>query len=129
MSADYETTIILDEKGEETGNSYRGDFRVKLLLTRREIGEADQIRRVLLGFNPDGASDRAAADAFVCSQLAVRVIDAPDWFKTAGQGGFELPDFLPLEKLLQKIMEANKARKEKIFGAADKTAAKLKDKK
>jgi len=129
MQSPYEIVITMDAVGSETGEKYRGDFRVKTLLNRRELAQADQIRRNFLGSNPEMSSERTAADAFIFGQLAIRVIEAPEWFKTAGIGGSELLDVNHLEDLLREISKAEKVRKEKLFGDAEKVAEKLAGKK
>jgi hypothetical protein len=125
-----ETTAIfnINMVGTESGNPYHGDFKVRTLLTRRQLALADEIRRDILGKNPEGASARVAADAFVAGQLSLRVIEAPEWFKNGGIGGIDLPDINVLEEVFAKAIEAEEERKSKLVTAGDKAADKLKKK-
>jgi hypothetical protein len=125
-----ETTAIFDINmvGGDSGNPYHGTFKVRTLLTRRQLALGDEIRRDILGKNPEGASPRVAADAFIAGQLSIRILEAPEWFESAGVGGIDLPDINVLEEVFRKTMEAEEERKSKLVAAGDKAAEKLKKK-
>jgi hypothetical protein len=124
VSAIFDINII----GDESGNPYTGSFKVRTLLTRRQRAAADEIRRDFIGTNPEGASKQVAIDGFVVGQLAVRVLDAPDFFKNAGVGGQNLPDFNVLEAILEKAILAEEERKSKLIKQADDATEILKKK-
>lgn len=81
----------VDTKGQESGQEYKGLFTAKTKLSMREMLREDEIRRGLLGDNPNGASDIAKVMAAALAYLAVRIVDAPQWWKDAN-GGQDLQD-------------------------------------
>jgi len=130
--SDTVTTFVINMTGNQSGNPYQGEFKAKTLLTRRELLHADAIRRNLLGMfgaNPEIAMPAMQSDAFVAGQLAVRVIESPSWFMSAGEGGIDLPDANVLEEIMRQIRIAEEARKAKFTVQADAAAEKLRAKK
>ena len=124
-----ETTVMFDinAKGSESGNPYVGSFKVRTLLTRRQNAVADEVRRDIIGTNPAGVMARVAMDAFVCGQLSVRVVEAPDWFKNFGIGGIDCPDFNVLEDIFALAMKAENDRKVALGLVAKEAADKMKE--
>ena len=125
-----ETTQVFDINviGDDSGNPYMGSFKVRTLLTRRQLAAADEVRRTFLGSNPESASAQTKMDGFIVGQLAVRIIDAPEWFKNAGLGGQDLPDSNVLDKILENALKAEDERKGKILKQADSASESLKKK-
>lgn len=111
-----ETTAIFNVTvtGEESGQPFNGQFKVKTLLSRRDRLRADEIRRELIGGKPEGASASVIADALVLSQLAVRIIESPAWWQNS-QGGLDLADANVIGEVFRLTMDE-----------ADKRAAALK---
>jgi len=78
-TATFDIAIQDDELTMET---YMGNFKVKCFLHPLEIIRADRIYRELIGpINSMMAGDTAQNYAFAISQLSVRLIDYPDFFK------------------------------------------------
>jgi hypothetical protein len=78
------STAIFDiaTQDELTMQTYIGNFKVKCFLSPLEIIRADRIYRELIGpINSVMAGDQAQNMAFAISQLSVRIIDCPDFFK------------------------------------------------
>lgn len=125
ITAKFEVNII----GENTGNPYSGEFKVRTLLTMRQQASADEGRRMILGFNPDAASDGIKNLAFTAGQLSVRIIDGPDWFKSSGLGGIDMADANVLIELLNKCGEAEQERKNAILKDGKSAEEALKAKK
>jgi hypothetical protein len=89
----------------------------KSRLSYRDILTRDQRRRDLLGgTNPEFATPDALESAEILSELSVRVIEGPSWWKTSN-GGIDLVDTTPLNSLYIQIMkdevEALEAMKKK----------------
>lgn len=76
----------LSSLGETTGKPFNGSFVIKTVLTRAERFEADRRRREILGTNGAEALPDLQLEAFMLGQLAVRVVEAPDWWKMSGSG-------------------------------------------
>jgi len=84
-------TFTVDVKGADTQEQYKGLFKVKTKLSMRETLREDEVRRGLLGTKPEAASEYAQTVAAALAYLAVRVEDAPGWWKDAN-GGVDLQD-------------------------------------
>jgi hypothetical protein len=83
-----ETTksFTINAIGETTGRSYSGKFTVKTVLTRADRFEADRRRRELLGPNGAEAMPDLQLESFYLGQLAVRIVEAPEWWKDSSNG-------------------------------------------
>lgn len=119
----HEAQFTIDVRGETTGESYTGLFRVLTRLTQRQRLQIDQIRRQLLGAQPNGAQPlpEAASGAEIIANLRVRVIDAPQWWVNS-DGGLELTDdTVPGEIYFQAVKAEVDARKALQAAAQDAT--------
>lgn len=77
--------------GEDTNTTYMGIFKVKTIVTPYDYIRADRLYRELLGqVNPHLASKEAQNYAFALSQLKVRVLESPDFFKNKDIDGAHL---------------------------------------
>jgi hypothetical protein len=86
------TFTIHNVTGETSGETFSGAFRVLLVLSHAQQLERDRIRRELLGGQAQAAADeRAANQARIFSDLAVRIASAPR-FWTESNNGLELVD-------------------------------------
>lgn len=119
----FESSFTIDVIGETTGDPYRGVFKVRLRLSHRDTLRKDQIRRDLLGTSPEAASNQAILLADVMSELVVRVIEAPS-FWTSNGNGLDLPDEAPVAEVYKQTMAAANAATEAIKKAGE---AALKD--
>lgn len=124
-----ETTSIFDVNtiGNESGNPYTGTFKVRTLLSRRQVAQADEFRRTIIGASPDGVVNAVNEDAWVSGQLFVRVLESPEWFRTSAYG-IDLPDTNITRIILDKALEAEKARKDALIKAGTLAEEKLKTK-
>jgi len=121
----YTATFSIDVVGEISGDPYKGTFKVKTRLSHRNHLERDQIRRNLLGANSDSASADAAGTAEIFAQLAVRIVDAPGWWKNA-ENGFELPDEAPVVAVYKAALEAQISANKGLQSAAEEAKKDLK---
>lgn len=108
-------------QGDSSGQTWVGDFRAKVALTRREIITKDRIRREMLG--PTGEpEEHARLLAVAYSELKVRITDAPKWF-TESDCGLDLEDETPMASVYQEAMKIqNEALVQKMKEAEDKAA-------
>lgn len=106
MSSDkYMATVTVDVIGETTHEKFPGVFKVRTRLSFRDALRRDEIRRSLLGPNPDGASPRATSIADICSELTVRIVESPSWWGNS-DGGLELSDDNVLREVFESTMRA-----------------------
>jgi len=100
--------------GDTTGQTWQGEFRTKVALTRRDIITKDRIRREMLGGVGGQIDDHAADLATAYSELKVRITDAPKWF-TENDYGLDLQDETPMAAVYREAMKIqNEAIAEKI---------------
>lgn len=92
-----------------TFESYFGSFKVKCFLSPLEIIRTDRIYRELIGpVNSMMAGEDAKTFAFAISQLSVRVVDSPEFFKNSQNpelNGGHLPQKV-LVDILNKAIDA-----------------------
>jgi len=119
----FEISIV----GAETQETMKGSFKVKTMITPRDILRGDSINRDLLGQNPEFASEAAKATAFMLSQLSVRVLESPAWWREAGNG-VDLEDLNIVNEVFTKTMEAELRRKADLSKSAEEASQKLKEK-
>jgi hypothetical protein len=100
---DHIKSFTLNSIGEITKQAWVGDFRIKCVLSHSDRFKIERIFSELLPPGTD-ASKKASTDAAVLSELAVRVIDGPQWWKNANNG-LMMVDMQPLYDL---IIECNK---------------------
>jgi hypothetical protein len=109
-------------KGKETGTPRDGLFTVKLLISNSDKLREDQLRRQHLGSNPAAADTEAADIAYAYAFCAVRLTDAPQWWKDAN-GGLDLLDtniLIEVNNLAyEKVKEAKEARQKAGVQAQD----------
>lgn len=105
MANKYEVSFTISVQGENPEDLFTGVFKVKTRLSHRDSLTRDQVRRSLLGPNPDGASPRAESTADVFSELAVRIVDAPSWWVGA-DNGMALMDDAPVSEVYKRTMES-----------------------
>ncbi len=122
----HEQSFTIDTKGETTGEEFKGVFRVRTRLSHRDRLLIDQIRRQLLGPQPVGTipGDQANSIADVFSNLQVRIVDAPSWFKNS-QGGLDLADDNVCAEIFTQVMKAERDAINAITDAAKKAKEEL----
>lgn len=99
--------------GNITGKTWDGAFRAKTLLTFRDKLNADRSRRELLGDAQGMVDGEAAAAALVISQLSVRLIEVPEWWKES-KGGLDLEDPNVLEVVYKEAMKVEEDYLKKV---------------
>lgn len=83
----------IDVKGDRTGKAYAGVFEAKTKLSWRETAREDEIRRGIIGVNPNDAAEFIQLGAACAAYLHVRLIETPLWWKDKDcNGGLDLQD-------------------------------------
>lgn len=72
--------------GELSKALYTGTFSLAVSLSYKEMFREDEVRRGLLGANPQFADPSVDNVARTSAYLAVRLRDAPDWWKQSELG-------------------------------------------
>lgn len=117
-------TISGSVTGEESGQTYDYTFKVRTLLTREQRFIADQVRREILGPNPNDALAQLQFEAFTLGQLAVRIVDPPEWWKAAGLGR-GLKDLNVISAIYNAALAKETERKDALKKKADAALEKL----
>lgn len=89
--------------GVDTNTTWSGKFSVKLSLSPRDVLNLDRLYREFIG-NTNGAEPSSIAIyyAHMLSQLAVRLVDKPDWWKDS-MNGQDLKDPNILEEVWAQV--------------------------
>lgn len=124
-----ESTFSIHLVGDETGKVFSGEFKVRTVLTFRQQALADEIRRNILGSNPVGVAPGILNAAMVASQLAVRIVDAPAWWREYGEGGIDLADDNVIGEIFRLAVKAETDRKKAVQEEAKNAESALKKKK
>jgi hypothetical protein len=98
--------------GENTGETYRGQFQALPRLSLRLELQRDKRRRELLGENPQAAAERAVVWASVLADLSVRLTSWPKWWADLNMG-LDLEDesvLAAIQEKITKIIETETAR-------------------
>lgn len=100
--------------GERTNTTYMGVFKVKTILSPLDLLKADRLYRELIGsVNPHMASSKAQDYAFALSQLKVRMLESPDFYKNKELDGAHLDSNVLIE-IINLAIEAEAEYKEQI---------------
>lgn len=128
---EHVTSFTVNLVGDTTQEQWTGVFKCKTRLSHRDHLTRDRVHRDLLGPNverrveADGTvvtnvTPRAASIAEVFSQLAIRIVDAPSWWKEM-DGGMGLSDDNVVSKVYEEAIKAEsdviQALKEKAKAA------------
>lgn len=103
----YESEFVVSLTGETTGEKFEGKFKVLTRLAFRDQLRRDELRRTFLGVAPDAAFDRASSAAIMLSELAVRVIESPSWWKNS-DNGLGLADDEVLREVYNRALKEEK---------------------
>src|SRR5579872_1827349 len=95
-----EFTVNID--GQRTGTNYRGLFKVKKYLSHADFLLKERIYLDMLGPYAEKAGVAASNTAEMMSTCHVRILEAPIWWKEAGNGMSLVDEEPPLE-IYQKI--------------------------
>jgi len=117
--------------GEESGDLFAGKFRAREKLSWSNRLEIDRIRRELLGPSGAEAGVEVQGRATILAELAVRVTESPEWFKTARNGLDLIDDNLVMEiySKTQDIQQKWQAAQKEKAEAAKKALLATQDKK
>jgi hypothetical protein len=110
--------------GDTSGEKWYGLFKVKTRLSHRDQLQRDKVRRELLGTDGANASVRARDQAEIFSQLAVRVVDAPSWWRDNGNG-LDLADDNLISEVYSASVKAEVDSLEAIKKAGEQAASEL----
>lgn len=113
-----ERTFEFECTGEITGKQYDGRFTVLCVLN---IGQKHALaleKTRLLG-NYTNPTDDLVGYALILSNLRIRIVDGPEWWKQS-RGGAMIDDEEPLIKLYQKIQEVEQEWKQGLKEKAEK---------
>jgi hypothetical protein len=112
MSKDGET-VTVSVVGEISEDTFAGVFRAKTRMSYGDTLTQDRVRRELLGEAGGTPSRRAALVAEMLSELYVRVLDAPSWWKNSagpsGIPGMNLEDENVLVKVYNEVLKKDRA--------------------
>lgn len=118
-------TFLVSVKGEVTGETWAGQFRVKTRLSHRDHLESDRVRRELIGKAGGTPDDGIEAISRIFSQLAVRVVESPAWWTDQGNG-LDMADENVALDVYQQAMKAERETIEAVRKAAEGAVAELK---
>jgi len=122
----YEAEFTIDNlKGETTGTVFIGKFKVRTRLSFRDQLRRDEIRRTLLGPASGPISDGASFVAIMVSEMSVRVIEAPSWWK-GSDNGMEMADLNVLSEVFSQAVKAEQELVKQLVGDGQQAQADLK---
>lgn len=105
-------TFFVDVEASSNKSSYKGQFKVKCILSPLEYINADANYRELLGkTNPQYASDYVSQLAYALSQLRFRIMECPSWYNKQGDG---VRDDKVLLDIFDKAVECEQQYREGI---------------
>lgn len=99
-----EHSFYFTHEGKLTGRKYEGDFKVKCLLSIADQ-RVLEIEKSGLTVDLNNPTDNLNAIGSVVSNLRVRVLDAPDWFKQSIRS-LDILDEEVLFEIYSKCLEA-----------------------
>lgn len=108
----------VDLEGEISGKTWKGMFSTKIRLSHRDQMRQDELRRDLLGKNPEHASPRAQNAAEVFSFVMTHLVETPQWWSMNGNG-LDLEDDNVVGEVYGKIIEIKVKAQEKLKADAD----------
>lgn len=100
--------------GNSSNTTYMGTFRTKCIVSPMDDIKADRLYRELLGaVNPHLASKKTQNYAFALSQLKVRLLEFPDFFKNRELDGSHLDSNILID-IVNKCIDAQEEYKEQL---------------
>lgn len=121
-------TFVVNLEAAADKSTYKGQFRVKCILSPLEYIQADATYRELLGkTNPQLANEYVSQLAYALSQLKYRVTSSPSWFDNAnGINGSHVDDKILLH-ILDKTIECEEKYREGIEERYNKARDEVKE--
>lgn len=122
------TKFEVDFKGSETSRRYQGLFTVKVKTSHRDTITEDQVRRGILGSNPQDAGVEALRLAGASAYLAVRLVgpDFPPWWKDSN-GGMDAEDANVLVEVNNAAVKAIEAEMSSLSKEAEAALKRLRE--
>ncbi len=105
-------------RGESSGHDYSGTFKVRTKTSFRDRIREDEVRRTILGANPEGVTPYVSAVAAALAYLGVRVVESPSWWKEA-DNGLTLEDDNILTEVNNRTVAAIQAERDTVIKEAD----------
>lgn len=100
--------------GDNSNQTYMGSFKAKCVVTPMDHIKADRLYRELIGsVNPHLASKETQNFAFALSQLKVRLISMPDFFKNRELDGSHLDSNILID-IVNKTIDAQEEYKDEL---------------
>lgn len=121
-----EGSFSISVVGETTKERMIGKFKVKTALSHRDYIIKDQERRRLLGSMGGEPDDRCRNISVICSELKVRIVESPAWWKET-DGGLDLLDDNVLANVFNEAMRLEKEAFEEKQKQAEAAKVELKD--
>lgn len=118
--------FTVDVTGDFTGKTWKGVFATKVRLSHRDQFRQDEIRRDMLGKNPDTASPRAQNSAEVFSFVLAHLVDAPQWWTVNGNG-LDMEDDNVVAEIYVKIVDIKLAAQNKLKADAEAARKELEE--
>ncbi len=120
-------SFVIDIVGQTTERRYEGVFEVKTRLTTREKLREDELRRTILGGNPQYADPDTADTARALAYLNVRLVKSPSFWSELNSG-LESEDDNLLVAVNNAAVEAVTAELEKAKKKAEDAKTSLRAK-
>ena len=109
------SVFYIDMESGSDKTTYKGQFKVKCVLSPLEYVQADSFYRELLGkHNPHLVSEYVGQLCYALSQIKYRVMEYPAWFKGNKTGMLGDIDDTILLYVLDKIVDAEAKYREGI---------------
>lgn len=122
-------TFSIDIAGDSTGKQWSGLFTARTTLSYSEMFREDEIRRRFLGADPANADPFIDQFARRAAAVAVRISEAPDWFKQSDCATSGLPgrDLNVLTEISRAMSAAVKVETDAAAAAAAAAQPALKE--
>lgn len=118
MANDYQKDFTLDITGDVSGKAYAGVFTIKSRLSHMDRFRQDQVKRSILGGdNPNAAGPEAMSMAEAFSQIAIRVLNGPDWFKNSN--AMDIADFNVIQEIYTRCIKIEQDEIDKVTKKAE----------
>jgi hypothetical protein len=119
-------TFVVDVEGSITKQRFQGLFKVRPLLSHRDKLRRDELKRSLIGAQPDATSVNAMRISEIFSKIWAHTVEAPSWWKDAGNG-LDLIDEEPVVAVIDKIVELEQELLGTLTKAGEEAKATLAD--
>jgi hypothetical protein len=110
--------------GDTTGEQFIGKFRAKEVLSKGDMLARDERRRFLIGDKPESAPVWVQKYAELFSQVEVRLLEAPTWWREC-RNGIDLKDDNVLLDIWERVMKVEEEFRARRTAETDKAKAEL----